>query len=270
MAENSYSGNSTRKKFYAVDGEGRLFRKATEQEIAEGGKNIVKHIKAKGANAGQLEMRRIVQSISGIVSDFYIRSSDYGDTLNIELYDDGTIYALQVPVESNFADDLFRKINNVKEGKKYSLSSWKMQQTDPNTKKPIPDKFSRGLSIKNEFDEKVERFINKEVQEKMLPLSKASLYDPTTERQSKDFWKIYFKVLLNEFKTRVLPTNQKRFRDWYDANVTEGQEDNDDWMEAEQNAAQLHAQHVPVSSFDNFPTMADAPPETDENDSLPF
>jgi len=283
MAENSHNATSSRKKFYSIDGEGRLFRKATPEEATSNGRDIVHHEKQKGEKKGEIEVRKIVKDIDGIITSMWVKSSEFGDGLIVELYDDGTTFSIQMPLDSNFADDVMRKANNLEVGKKYVFQAWKMQATDQKTNKPIPDKFLRGMSIKDLAGNKVEKYIDKERQLSMLPLSKAPFYEATAEYQSKDFWKIYFKMLTKEFVDRLVPYNKKRFEAWAEENIThvpnaeteqsKRPEYSDNWMNETVSTPYPESsktQTVPSSfSDDSFPTLADEPPII-EDDSLPF
>jgi hypothetical protein len=84
--ENSFPTQVGNRGYYGIDGEGRIFRKATAQEIEKGGKDIISHVKKKGANEGQIEMRRTFLSLFGKVSAFWVKTSqDFGDSLIVEL-----------------------------------------------------------------------------------------------------------------------------------------------------------------------------------------
>ena len=96
------------KGYYQIDGEGRLFRKATSQEL-ESGANIVTHTKTKGKNIGQTELRTIIASGGGYVTSVRVESSDYSDNLIVEMFENNFTSCISVILESNFADDLIRK-----------------------------------------------------------------------------------------------------------------------------------------------------------------
>lgn len=276
MAENSHSATSTRKKFYSIDGEGRLFRKATPDEAASNGRDIVRHEKQKGEKKGEIEVRKVFKDIDGIITSMWVKSSEFGDSLIVELYDDGTTFSIQMPLDSNFSDDVMRKANNLEVGKKYVFQSWKMQATDPKTNKAIPEKFVRGMSIKDVTGNKVEKYVDKERQLSILPLSKAPFYEATAEYQSKDFWKIYFKMLTKEFVDRLVPYNKKRFEEWAEKNVSTsdyvGQaqktEYGDNWMNEPQPITTEPSAFHDSDESNSFPSLADEPPIIDNE--LPF
>ena len=216
--EREYEQGSSSKLFYGIDSDGKLFRKANAEDIAKG-KNIKEHIKQKGDKAGEIEIRKMVSSIYGYRTAFWIKSSDdFGDFLVVELFENGETAVLQMQLNSSFADDLIRKVPNMKAGNKYELQSWKMQATDQRTGKVIPDKFIRGVSVKDETGNKIEKYISKEIQLKILPLAKVPLYDAESESQSKAFWKMYFMLLTNEFKMRVIPKAHQGFAEWFEEN----------------------------------------------------
>ena len=283
--EGAYSASNFKKNYYGIDGEGRLFRNATDEEKARGGKDIVSHVKTKGAKAGEIVIRKTVPNIYGVVSGFWLHSSEFEgkviETLILELYDNGFKAVLQMPMDSSFAEDVIRKINNIKEGVKYEVQSWKMQATDQVTKKAIADKFIRGVSIKDPVGNKIEKYINKDVQLKMLPLESCQLFDSSTERQSKDFWKMYFMLITNQFKTRVIPKNKERFEEWAKVNISDEpvetakpevkQQESQDFHNALYDAPVVTTTPSVFHESDeskSFPSLADEPPIIDND--LPF
>jgi hypothetical protein len=221
--ESVYSGATSKKSYYSVDGEGRLFRKATELEIALQGVSLVAHVKTKGVNAGDTVYRTLVNFLKGFISAIYLKSSkDVGDSLVVELYENGYYQVLEVAFSSDFSNDILRKLPNLRPGILYNFQSWKMQAKTAEGK-PIAEKFYRGVSIKD-GDVKIEKYVTKDIQQQLVPKESIGIYDPNSESQSSDYWDVYFKTLSFIFKTRLLPKYQKHFEDWASENIKEVQQ----------------------------------------------
>lgn len=220
MNEGNFSEKNANTAYYGIDGEGRLFRSPKPKEVEMQDKYIVEHTLQKGAKAGQTVLRKLVPFICGKFTAFWVKTGDFGDSLIVELSENGFTAVLQMSLDSSFASDLIGKVNNVKEGETYTLQSWKMQAKDLHGK-VIPEKFIRGISIKDQVGNKVEKYLTKEVQQKMLPLANCPLFDKTRseKEQSKELWQMYLMLLLNEFKTRLIPYNKLRFQKWQEANA---------------------------------------------------
>lgn len=274
--------NNDSKAYYGVDGEGRLFRKPTELELDKGGKDIVPHTFTKGEKSGQTVMRKVTQAIYGIVTSFWVKSSDFGDSLIVELFEKGFTSILQVPIDSTFADSIIRKINNVEAGKVYEFMPYKIQAKDMNTGVLLKDKnglpkFNRGFSIKDGLGNKVDTFITKEKQEQLIPYSTCPLFkkDLEIKSQSSDFWKMYFALVLNAFKDRVIPSNKLRFQTWATLNLAQLEMQEPEPI-YENMTVETTSQGIKLSDLnspDSFPIIE--PPINYENgapvtDDLPF
>jgi hypothetical protein len=181
-----------------------------------------------------------------------------------------------MPFESNFANDIIRKIGNAKAGVTYTFQPWKMQKTDAN-KRPIEGKFIRGVSIKDTEGVKVEKHFTDEMQEKMLPIGGVPLYDDSRSRkeQSSAFYQIYFKVLDNEFKNRLVPHYKNIFSDWANANISDAPAEPEIVSSAYQEQPRTQSAManfeplVQPEKEDSFPTLADKP-KAEPEDDLPF
>lgn len=275
MAEVQFTGGSN-KTYYRIDSEGKLFRLAKQGETG-----TYEHVKGDkaGTKKGEIEVRKNVMAIQGFIKDLYVHNSQYGDSLIIDIIDnDGIISVIALPLDSSFYDDFVRKLPNIKEGKEYLFSSFKMQKKDQNTGKLI-EGFVYGMYIKAVSDGvKIERWFNKETIGKMEAVDEAML-----KSLGKDYWRIYFTLVGNKFKTVVVPKAKKRFLDYWDANnvpnpinAEKEQSDNDfaDVLQAPQRdiytAPVSNAQPTSFNDDSSFPSLADEPPVMEEDNSLPF
>lgn len=272
MAEVQFTGGGN-KTYYRIDNEGKLFRLAKQGETG-----TYEHVKGDkaGAKKGEIEVRKNVMAIQGFIKDLYIHNSQYGDSLIIDIVDnDGVVSVIALPLDSSFYDDFVRKLPNIKEGKEYLFSSFKMQKKDQNTGKLI-DGFIYGMYIKAVSDGvKVERWFNKENIGKMEAVDESML-----KTLGKDYWKIYFTLVDNKFKTVVVPKAKKRFLDYWEANGVPKSVDNaeyeqpqkveygDNWMNDPQPITTEPSAFHDSDESKSFPSLADEPPLITED--LPF
>jgi hypothetical protein len=231
MAEINYQG-SQKKTYYQIDKDGKLWRKAKEDET----QFVYEHLKQEGKNAGKTERRKTVMALQGLVYDFYLYHSDVvGKQFIVEIFDNGSLQVLTIPADSSYYESFRRVIPNLKVGQEYQFFSWKMGKKDKDGK-PM-EGFVYGITVKQMPDLlKVESFFDKEKINQLCPVDQSQL-----DLLGKDYWKIYYVLLDKAFETRVIPHYRKEFEKFKADNPIGSPEDQNETV-----AATAPVKHDPI------------------------
>lgn len=161
------------KKFISVLADGKF-----HQTVPEGTPNSIKreYEDKQGGKHSKIEL--VFDEASGFISKISFNDNEYGKTLNVEL--DGKV-TVSLNVESNFADDLMKKLPNVKLDQSVILAPYAFEDDNKRNRRGITI-YQNGIKVENAFWDS----------ENKVPKGDLPKVEGDTENFDKDDWKMHF------------------------------------------------------------------------------